>query len=744
MSLLVALVIAGLPVQDAQIVRDAYGAPRIVAETEAALYRGMGRAAAEDRLWQMENSRRIARGTMAAMVGPSAVAADIETVKGGYLEAEYDEMFAALDPAVRLAHTEYAAGVNETIERRKRDGTLPPGFAAAGIECEPWTVTDSLAIEVRMARLFGSGGGGELRNLALLEYLKSSPAKSGVLDVFDDLAWYDDPRSIPTAHGADDPLANSHYEFFRPDRSATERHLARVPKVNILELLPAIRASTGEESKLIALSVGAPYKTGSYCMVVGPSRSRNGRPLLLTAPQMGHTIPSVVHEVTLDSPATMVSGVSIPGVPGVVLGHTPRMAWGLTTGVADTGDIVFAEWDGADTVTVDGVESKLVRHEVQVQVKGAEPRSVVVERTADGPVVLKSRGARAVFSLRTSYWKREIESFGAIFKVGAARTPADVDAALRQISVNFNLFFAFDSGETGWRYTGRLPKRAPGFDPRLPIPAGKDAAWTGFLTPAEAPRTDSPASGLIANWNNKPVAWWPNGDTPVWGRLFRNQALLEAIPQGKLSTADLERAAWAIARQDDTTLVHFLPAFLACKDPRAAAALPWLQSFDGSRLDGAAGAFVYRQAVDALRRRLFLPAVGNMTGDSLFVTAIQPSLIAQAMDGATRHPFLRERTAQEFADEALVEAWEAIVRQHGPDPASWPTGAPSFASPEGVAVPYSNRGTFIGVFELAGPTYARTVCPPGSAESGAHSSDQTPLARAWTYTPVQPFVHYRK
>ncbi|MCC6402472.1 MAG: penicillin acylase family protein [Fimbriimonadaceae bacterium] len=744
MTLLAALVLVASTREGPTIARDPYGVPRIVAENDSDLYYGMGMAAAEDRLWQMENSRRIARGTMAEMVGRSALAADTETVKQGYTDEEYEEMLRQLEPAARNAHQRYADGVNAVIAKRRSAGSLPDGFAKAGIACEPWTVTDSLAIEVRMARLFGSGGGGELRNLALIEYLKSSPSKDRPLDVLDDLAWYDDPRSIPTASGKDDPLATVHPSFFRPDRRTTEAHLARVPKVSILELLPAIRASTGEEARLIALSVGAPFTTGSYCIVVSPERSRSGRPLLLTAPQMGHTIPAVVHEVTLDSPTTMVSGLAIPGVPGVVLGHTPWMAWGLTTGVADTGDVVFADWDGADTLTVDGGTAKIERFTRTVRVKDADPSQVTVERTADGPVLLKSRGAKTVFSLRTSYWKREVASFGAMLGLYSAKKPSDINASMSGSSVNFNLFFAFNSGETGWRYTGRLPRRAPGFDARLPIPAGKGAAWQGFLDPEQAPHMDSPPSGLIANWNNKPTAWWPNGDTPVWGRLFRNQALLESIPDGKLSTSDLERAAWEIARKDDTTMAHFLPYFLSCSDPEAAPALPWLRTFDGTRLDGSPGYLIYRLAVDALRRKLFLPKIGNLTGESLFVTAVQPSLIAEALDGHTRVPYLQGRKAQEFADEALVEAWKTIVERYGPFPVAWPTSSPAFPAPEGPPVPYSNRGTFIGVFELAGPTYGRTLCPPGASESGPHAADQVPLARAWTFKPAPTFDHFKK
>lgn len=723
-----------------EIVRTPFGVPHVVADTREGLFRGFGRAAAQDRLWQMETTRRTARGRMAGLLGPSALASDRETVKAAYTDVELQGMFDELEPPVREAFEAYAEGVNEEIRARTEAGTLPPGYAQNSAVAEPWSPLDSCAIAVMLARRFGGGGAGELRNLALLQYLKGQPCKDRFLDVFDDLAWLDDPRSPTTADR--EALPTDHQtDFPRPSRSQTEAHLARVPSVGLLELLPAVRAATGAESRLIARAHSGPFETGSYCIVVGPGRSRSGRPLLLTGPQMGHTVPSVVHEVVLDSPGLCVAGVDVPGLPCVVVGHTPDLAWGLTTGVADTGDVVFAGWDGGENVLVDGKPVPLEAREAVLEVKGQDPVPVRVERTEDGPVLLKSRGAKAVFSQRTSYWRKELASTAALFRLYEAKSAKDLEPFLERVAVNFNLFFAFRSGEVGWRYTGAHPVRNPSLDPRLPIPAGRDGEWRRIRRQDELPRVDSPRDGLITNWNNKPVPWWPNGDTPAWGRLFRVDALRAGVPQGPLSVADLERAVWSCARAEDATLGWFYPHFVEAAQgrPELADPLAWLLGFDGTRLDGSPSATLYLRAVAELRRGLFQGSIGNLTGDALFETAVQPSVIANALEGTTAYPFLRDAEPAEVLRGALLRAWESL----GTDPLAWPAAAPSFPAPSGPRVPYSNRGTYIQVTEMADRPFARSVCPPGVEESGPHSANQTDLARTWTYKPVPAFRHAR-
>ncbi len=666
-----------------EIVRDGYGVPHVRATDAPAAWRAMGYAVAQDRMWQLETSRRASRGTMAAAFGPTYVPSDRETLTTGYTDAELRAQLAALAPSSRAMFRSYTEGVNAFLA----EGALPPEYAATGVKPLPWTELDSAAIAIKLLRTFGRGGAGEIRNLALLTYLKShKDAKP--LDLLDDLAWREDPKAPTTLAAFKAP------EVFPPvSRAGTERHLALLPAFNLLELLGALRVAERRESTRVAERANAPFKSGSYAILVPAKESATGRPLLLNGPQMGMRAPSFVHEVSVSYPGFAATGIDVPGVPGIVVGHTKRIAWGLTSGVADTDDIV-----------VDVKPSYVSQDAPTVEVKGGAAQPLARRRTVDGPVILE--GAKGAMVRRSAHWMRELRTFDALAGLWSAKDVRAADRAMQGATMSFNVFLADADGHTAYRYAGLVPIRAKGFDPRLPLPAGPEAAWRGFVPPARMPHAYDPPT--LTNWNDKPAPGWANGDTPVWGRAFRGGELRRALPAGKKGLADLEKAAWTIARRDDT--------------------YPWFGSFvpgfDGWLLAGSVPAARYRLFLDRLREELFLPAVGNLVSPDNFRQALQPDLMLAALEGRTKFDYLAGRTPVEVVAAALAKV--------PADPAPYQPG--TIPVPGGDPIPYSNRGTFIEIVELLkdGPK-GRDNLPPGNVERGPHAVDQAELARTWTY-----------
>ena len=677
---MIALLVAFAP---PAIVRDGYGVPHVRASDAASAWKAMGYAVAQDRMWQLETSRRVARGTAAAAFGPSYVQSDRETLLTGYTDAELTAQLRLLAPSSQEAFRAYAEGVNVFL----KEGVLPPEYAANGLTPEPWTELDSAAIAVKLLRTFGRGGAGEVRNLALLTYLKG---RKGVapLDVLDDLAWREDPQSPTTLKAFRAP------SVFPPvTRAETERHLASLPEFGLFELLGALRVAERRESTQVAMRFSAPYKSGSYAILVPASGSATGRPLLLNGPQMGMRAPSVVHEVSVSYPGFAVTGIDVPGVPGVVVGHTKRVAWGLTSGVADTDDIVV---DPRPVV---------VSHDApDLMVKGGGSQRVERRRTADGPIILA--GAKASLVRRSAHWGVEMRTFDSLAALWRAKDVREGDRAMQAATMSFNVFMADVEGHTAYRYAGRVPLRAPGFDPRLPLPVGPTAAWRGFVPPAQMPHAFDPPT--VTNWNDKPAPGWTNGDTPVWGRLFRGGELRRALPVGKLTVADLEKAAWTIARRDPV-----FPAFGR-----------YVPGFDGELLDGSAPASRYLAFLDALREELFLPSIGNLVSPDNFRQALQPDLMLAALERRTKVDYLAGRKPADVVAAALAKVPADLA----------PYRSGRIPVPGGTPVPYANRGTFIEVVELLrGGPKGRGNLPPGEAERGLHSADQADLARAWAY-----------
>ncbi len=723
-----------------QIERDPYGVPILHAASAIKAFELQGVACSQDRLWQMEMSRRQCEGRLAEVLGPNAERSDRQVLQTAYTKDELMGQFQSLPSEVRAAFEAYAKGVNEDIDKRKADGTLPEGYRQFGFEPEPWTVYDSCSVMVRLTRLFGRGGAGELRNLALLSYLGMQQVKGRELDVLDDLAWQNDPRSPTTVKG--DKSGAAHPRIFgEPTRAETIAQWRSEPKPSILELAGAIAAVVQDDSKLMAQRVGAPYKTGSYCIVVPKENSATGNPLLLTAPQMGHATPSIIHEVAFDTPELKVSGMDVPGVPAVAIGTNPHLAWGLTSGVADIEDVFWAPLDGDDSYAYGNKKVPLEKVAFTLKVKGAPDKTVTQVRTQHGPVVLLSRGAKAVFSLQSSIWKHELAMATGIFAVNRAKTPSDIDEAVKDIPATFNLFFATADGHTGYRYVGHVALRNPGLDPRLPTKDIPENQWRGQVPFAAMPAMTDARQGVISNWNNKPAAWWPNGDTPVWGRLFRVDTLRTSLARPKLTAFDLEKAAWDIARKDETDAFFQAAIVRAVAKERgrepATEAERQLAGWDGWSVQGSVGAEIYRECVRQLRRQLFLRSIGNLTSENLFVTALQPSLIANALEGRTKVDYLAGRTKESVLSAAFRDAVEELSSQSGSAVASWRYNVGSMTVPDEAPIPYINRGTYIQVTEFfpAGPS-ARSVASPGVAESGPHSRDQVPLARSWTFKSV--------
>lgn len=727
--------------QEVNVRVDSFGVSQIVAPDVVSAMRAMGRIVAQDRLWQMEMSRRSAQGQLAEVLGPSAVASDTETLKRAYTPDEYEQMFRALPAQVREGYEAYAQGVNDTIKSRTESGTLPPGYAANGIAPRPWTTTDTCAIAVMMSRRFGSGGAGELRNYAVYQYLQLRPIKDRSLDVLDDLLWFNDPDSPVTVALGDDPIVDRP-AFHFPTRQETSDHLAGLPKTGLLELAGAVSAATYEENALIAQTMGVPYKTGSYAVVVAPRRSKTRNPLLLGAPQMGHTNPNVVHEISIDTPSLKVSGMNVPGIPGVLIGNTPSMAWTLTSGVADGEDVIVSTLGEGDRYTTAGQTQTLETVPFTLKVKGQADRVVNQLRTVHGPVLLLSRSSKSVYSLKSALWKRELSSLAAFYDVAKVTDVRQINDLTRRISTSFNFFFAFRSGEIGYRYVGLVPLRPAGVDPRFPTPDTAANQWQGFVSAAQMPRVDNPASGVIANWNNKPVGWWPNFDTPAWGMLFRSTVLNRTLVPTRLGIADLELAAWTIARQDTEGVSQFIPVFRGAMEnqfglqnvPEPARQLA---AFDGWQTEGSVPAALYRETLRELRKELFLADLGNLTQDALFEQAVQASVIWKAMHGSTKVDWRKGRTPEALVQAAYEKAVANLTQRLGSEITAWGFRSGTMPDPNGPRIPYNNRGTYIQLTELtADGARAQSVSSPGIAESGQHSADQAPLARAWTYKPV--------
>jgi penicillin amidase len=724
-----------------EIIRDSYGIPHIFAPTLEGAFFHAGYAVAEDRIWQMELARRSARGKLSEILGRSALASDRDAIRFGYTDEEYEAFFRALDPKTQQVLESYTRGINQRIQDLIQANELPAEFG--GNPPQPWTPTDCLAIAVNMVRLFGRGGAGDLRNLLALTYLQGR-LKERAIDAFQDLLWENDDSAIPTCPPQDDPFKNRS-PFLPAKEEVLRAHISKLPPVNLLELLPAIRMAEQADLREIAAHYGLLYRWGSYAVAISPQKSALGVPLLLSGPQMGFQIPSVVHQMSIACPEYTAVGMDVPGIPGILIGHSDTVAWGLTSGVADTDDVFFVKLnpENPNQYFHQGTWKNFDVWEVTVPVKGEEPAKALREMTVYGPVILKSPSTGVAYVRASTLWKNEVAGLSAMLKIPQARNAKQVHSLALSITANFNLFLAGSNGDIAWFFCGRVPLRSPKVDPRLPAPGDGEHDWQGILPPEQMPYVINPKQGWIANWNNKPVSWWPNHDTPAWGRIFRNELLVKYLrSKEKVSPQDLEYLIKHIATHRIEP-EYFLKDLLSCggiesATPLQKRALSFLRFWDGNFLDGSVAPTLYQAWFQELQKELFQNDYGNFLSPQLFYTAVQPTVVWNALRGRTRMDYLKGRKQSDVLWTAFQKAVSNLEQERGSDPATWTYSASGIYGQKLPRILYDNRGTYLQIVELWQTPRGRYVAPPGVSENprSPHYSDQHALSANWALTPM--------
>jgi penicillin amidase len=484
------------------IFRDEFGVPHILSEDSGTLFEAFGYVVAQDRLTQLEISRRQARGRLAEVLGPDALMSDIEARREGYTGEEIAGQYNGLDPETRMLIEAYARGVNRWIDEVKADrgSKLPRELWELGIlDPEPWTVYDSVAVGIAGARHFGQRGGYELKNLKELEELGR--------DAFEEKYPFNDPASPTTIalnNRRDDSLLKSSLPLATADLS------------------PAGEYQDSQDSQddyvLPASLPGLPAKLGSYVVAVSRERSASGRAMLLGCPQMGSAGPQPGYEVDLHGGGFDVGGMTFPGVPAVLIGYNRHIAWTVTSGNSDNMDVFVEELNpkNPEEYRFNGEYRPFETREEVFGVRGAGQVREEIYRTVHGPVFRWDESKKLAYSKKRTFWGEEPRVFESFLRIDRAGSIEECAGAVEAISLSFNLFCAASDGRIGFWHAGKYRVPAPGVDTRLPASGTGDEEWQGFVPWNELPHVIDPPDGLLVNWNNKPSRDWDNGDNMPW------------------------------------------------------------------------------------------------------------------------------------------------------------------------------------------------------------------------------------
>jgi len=332
-----------------QVVRDRWGVPHIYARTTSDLFMAQGFVHAQDRLWQMELQRRTGHGRLAEIFGEIALDTDRFVRVMGFNRVAWQELDTLADES-RVAIEAYVRGVNAFVEQNAK--RLPIEFTILRCKPEPWQPIDVLVWGKMLAQNLARSWITEALRAQLVALVGAERASALEPEY---LAGH--PLTLP--HGA-----RYHAAIGMEPLQAAE---SAAPFVG-----------TGEAGQ------------GSNAWVVGGARSASGQPLLANDVRLILQAPSLWYENHLSGGDYHVTGASLPGTPGVVIGHNERVAWGVTNGENDVQDLFIERFDPADPTRYEfqgaWEQATIVRE--QIVVKGqAEPTIEEVRITRHGPII---------------------------------------------------------------------------------------------------------------------------------------------------------------------------------------------------------------------------------------------------------------------------------------------------------------------------------------------------------------------
>jgi penicillin amidase len=665
-----------------EILRDRYGIPHIRAGNELDAYFGLGFVHAQDRLWQMEFQRRIARGRLSEVLGPAALPTDrwFRTLGFGRLVTEH---WARLTPEARAIAEAYVRGVNAVVAAHH--GTRAPvEFAILGVDPEPWTGQDVLLWVKVMSLGLDTNYRDELLRARLVPRVGADGAAAlmpeytarGPVILPEGIAPSNPPDAAPEPPSAGQPISP---RGSRAERRRIDRHRFTMSGAR----REAVRAAAAVAAQPPAPRVGwFPDGGGSNSWVVSGARSATGRPLLANDPHLGAGLPSVWYLAHFEGGAVNVIGATLPGTPAVPIGHNQRIAWGATNLMADVQDLFVERLNASQAAEFRGAWEPLrLRHET-IRVKGHPDEPLVVRLTRHGPLVsdvLPNTGEAV--ALRWTALDSDdplLESYRRVSLAGDWEQFTIAVAPLKSPVLNF--VYADVHGNIGYFAPGALPSRPGGGDGTLPVPGWTgDHEWAGYVPPEQLPRIYNPTRGFIVTANNRAM---PDGYahriSTSWEPGYRAERITELIEASGQATVD----SFARMQRDVRTpeVQMLLPWLQRARltDDRQRAAVDRLRRWDGAMSAESSEAAIYAAWVSTATERLFADELGV---DLWTDWAQWPQWRAKALDRLVAQSderwcddvrTVRPEGCDEQLGEALRLALDGLAARHrATDPAEW-------------------------------------------------------------------------
>jgi penicillin G amidase len=652
------------------VTRDGHGVPTLDAATLDDLFFAQGYVTAQDRLWQMDVMRRFGSGELSEILGEQTLKLDREQRILG-LRAAAKKSLALAGERDRRFYEDYARGVNAFIGTH--GDRLPIEFRILRYAPKPWLAEDSVVIGNQMVK--------DLNYHYFYDALsrekilaKLGPELTG--DLYVNRSWHDRPPTVMREDlqqpdsDADD--SDDDDDDDGPDNSVTQgKTPVAAPEALASDALPI---------------EGLPVN-GSNDWVVSGAHTVTGKPLLSNDMHLGHNMPNLWYEAHLHSGALEVAGVTLPGVPYVIVGHNQRIAWGFTNVGPTVTDVYIENFNAQGAYqTPSGWMQPEHRSEV-IHVKDEPDVNVDVKITRHGPIITEIvPGETRPLALRWTLYDGFRMSF---FNVDSAQNWEEFRQAFAMLDEpGQNVVYADVDGNIGYQTTGKVPIRAAG-DGSLPV-NGVDNAheWTSYIPFEKLPSIYNPPSGIIGTANGRIAPDnYPNSISMEWDAPWRTARIYHVLESGRqFSPADMLALQTDVQSESDLFAAErfvYAVDHASKASARAKQAADIMRSWDGRMQASSAAPTIAENSIVELRRLLLEPRLGSAPADSTNDGALNWQTYSWEMRSVWLENILLHRPQRWLPskypnyDELLTAAVDAAVNGPGvpKDLAAWRWGA---------------------------------------------------------------------
>lgn len=645
--------------------RDARSIPYIDVKNEDDLYFVQGYVTASDRLWQMDLLRRVARGETAEIFGKATIEEDKRWRRFGFQKIA-DDSIGYLSPQLRAALDSYARGVNAYIASLD-DKSLPIEFRILQYKPRDWRAADSVIVGKILADALSSTWRSDL-----LRASQQDLPKEKFADLTNQITPYDVVLFGKDAKNAERGMLNAEFSPI-----PNKRFMSRA------EELDRVR-----ESSLSRIGMYAEDLAASNNWVISGKRTADGRPLLANDPHLLPSAPGIWYLTHLSIPTMRVSGVTFPGVPGIVLGHNEHVAWGATNVGPDVQDLYIETFDADGKYkTPTGMAAGVTRREeIKVRSNPLKPDTEIVfldvVETRNGPIILEDGGKK--YALKWTARDPKNSEFESFYFLNRAKDWSEFKNALRTYGgATQNFVYADVKGNIGWYAAGRIPIRKVG-DGSMPYDgATSDGEWIGNIPFDELPNLYNPAEGFIVTANQRIV-----GSSYKYTQMSRDAA----PPWRARRIYDLLKANTKVTKDDVSAVqldsfnlpVKNFASEIAKLNAASRATIEALKDWDGVMRPDSKAALIAAEIRSC--------TAGKIAADNPGVPA--GLIMTRVMDYGVIQSKPERWVPKSYADYASViracdgELATILPKKYGADPAGWTWAAVSksrFPHPLAVA-----------------------------------------------------------